>query len=74
MILTTAVCFACALSSSPAFAEDDLFTSLDTNADGVISKTEAKAHSTLSEMFDMVDTNADGFISESEFASSGLPY
>ncbi|WP_395343579.1 hypothetical protein PN836_003670 [Ningiella sp. W23] len=58
--------------SFSALAQSDLFKELDVNADGMISTSEAQAHSTLSENFELIDLDADGNISEEEFATTGL--
>nr|WP_136249510.1 EF-hand domain-containing protein [Ningiella ruwaisensis] len=58
--------------ASFSMANEDTFTSLDTNEDGVISKEEAQAHSTLASMFDDVDANGDGVITYDEFSTAGL--
>ena len=44
-------------------------TKLDTDADGAISRDEAKSHPWLAEKFDTVDANKDGRLEESELAA-----
>ncbi len=43
---------------------DDMMMMADTNHDGMISKAEMIAHSTM--MFDQMDTNHDGMVSKAE--------
>ena len=45
---------------------------MDTNADGMISKTEAEAHEVLNELFDSLDIDGDGYISSTEFSVANL--
>ena len=53
-------------------AEEDLFTQLDVNADGLISEMEAEAHDVLYENFEEVDANSDGYVSREELTDSGI--
>ena len=69
---TAAFAFTLALTSTSAFSNEDLFKALDTNADGMISKTEAEAHDVLNELFDSLDLNSDGFISADELSVANL--
>ena len=68
----SAFAFTLALTSTSAFSNEDLFKSLDTNADGLISKMEAEAHDVLNELFDSLDIDGDGFISPDEFSVANL--
>src|ERR1700679_1962640 len=43
------------------------FSTLDTNHDGKISRSEARADPELDADFDMLDANHDGFLSPAEF-------
>ncbi len=43
------------------------FGTLDTNHDGKISRSEARADPELSAQFDMLDLNHDGYLSPQEF-------
>jgi Ca2+-binding EF-hand superfamily protein len=43
------------------------FSTLDTNKDGKISRSEARADPGLEASFDMLDLNHDGFLSPQEF-------
>lgn len=43
------------------------FSTLDTNKDGKISRSEARADPDLDASFDMLDLNHDGFLSPQEF-------
>lgn len=47
------------------------FSRLDANADGKISRSEAKTDASFSGRFKGMDANADGSISEQEFKASG---
>lgn len=67
-----AFAFTLALTSTSAFSNEDLFKTLDTNADGMISKTEAQAHEVLNELFDSLDIDGDGFISSDELSVANL--
>ncbi len=67
-----AFAFTLALTSTSAFSSEDLFKKLDTNADGMISKTEAEAHEVLNELFDSLDIDGDGYISSTEFSVANL--
>jgi Ca2+-binding EF-hand superfamily protein len=64
--------FTLALTSTSAFSNEDLFKALDSDADGMISKTEAGSHEVLNELFDSLDSNADGLISPDEFSVASL--
>jgi Ca2+-binding EF-hand superfamily protein len=67
-----AFAFTLALTSTSAFSNQDLFTTLDTDADSMLSTTEAQAHEVLSELFDSLDIDSDGFISLDEFLVANL--
>ena len=67
-----AFAFTLALTSTSAFSNEGLFNSLDTDADGMISKEEAEAHDVLYELFDSLDIDGDDFISLDEFAVANL--
>lgn len=45
------------------------FAKLDSNGDGVISRTEAQAAPKLAAKFDAVDSNKDGVLTREEFAA-----
>jgi hypothetical protein len=51
-----------------AAAENKLYTDLDLNEDGAISKVEATAMPGLSDKWDALDQNADGMLDPAEFA------
>lgn len=67
-----AFAFTLALTSTSAFSNQDLFTTLDTDADSMLSASEAQAHEVLSELFDSLDIDGDGFISLDEFSVANL--
>lgn len=67
-----AFAFTLALTSTNAFSNEDLFKALDTNADGMISKTEAESHDVLTKLFDSLDINNDGYISVDELSVAKL--
>lgn len=50
---------------------ETIFTELDANKDGKISKSEAKGP--LAETFSQIDTNSDGFISKEELKNAPKP-
>lgn len=59
-----------ALASGIAFAgegKEKTFSDLDQNQDGVITQSEAAAHTELAAKFTDVDTNQDGYLTPSEF-------
>jgi Ca2+-binding EF-hand superfamily protein len=73
-VLVAASCFALA---TPAFADDDIkaraakrvdrvFSKLDTDRDGRISRAEAAKGPKLSKTFDRVDADHDGFVTRAE--------
>ena len=49
------------------------FESLDTNADGRISKTEAAANASVEAQFSSYDLNGDGFIERAEVNKANEP-
>lgn len=53
-------------------AQEEVFTSLDTDSDGLISESEAQAHSALAGIFSQLDLNADGYLSLDEFSQANL--
>jgi Ca2+-binding EF-hand superfamily protein len=63
------------IATLPALAEDndsrgdrkDMFASLDSDADGQLTKEEVASHSGLADSFTMIDRNSDGYISKGEF-------
>jgi Ca2+-binding EF-hand superfamily protein len=64
--------FTLAMISTSAFSNQDLFTTLDTDADSMLSETEAEAHEVLYGLFDSLDIDGDGFISIDEFSAANL--
>ncbi|MBN9546537.1 MAG: EF-hand domain-containing protein [Alphaproteobacteria bacterium] len=57
---------------APAMAQDAglVFTALDANKDGKISKAEAQKNPAVAQMFDQADKNKDGFLSKEEFEAA----
>lgn len=55
--------------SASAFAQQ---AKLDTNGDGVISRSEAAAKPKLAERFDEIDTNKDGVLSQDELKAAHM--
>jgi hypothetical protein len=54
-------------SSSESAPARGQFTSVDTNKDGRISRTEAQTHGTLGSSFETLDADRDSYLSESEY-------
>ena len=67
-----AFAFTLALISTNAFSNEGLFTTLDTDADSMLSATAAQAHEVLPELFDSLDIDGDGFINLDEFSVATL--
>lgn len=53
-------------TTEPSQGQGATFESLDVDSDGRISRTEAKANSTVSAQFSSYDLNGDGFIERAE--------
>jgi len=70
-ICTLSLLFAMSFSTNVS-ASNDLFSALDSDKSGSISKEEAKAHATLSALFEEVDVDGNGEISLTEFESAEL--
>jgi Ca2+-binding EF-hand superfamily protein len=72
--LTAITALSCLMSLTPAFADDDKkaggerFKKSDTNADGMLSKSEMKVQQEkrLDKMFSKADANNDGLLSKEE--------
>ena len=60
------------LLATPALAQDAglVFTALDANKDGKISKAEAQKNPAVAQMFDQADKNKDGSLSKEEFTAA----
>ena len=58
--------------AAPAMAQDAalVFTALDANKDGKISKAEAQKNPAVAQMFDQADKNKDGSLSKEEFTAA----
>lgn len=56
-----------AMGAYAANADSDLFSTLDQDSNGALSKEEASAESSLAAVFDQIDIDADGQISRAEF-------
>ena len=75
-----ALCLA-ALASPAVMANDetrtkesnDLFTTVDADADGKVSKEEAAANPSFEKNFDALDGNHDGTVTEREFRRNSMP-
>ena len=59
-------------ASSTTGAQSTDYSKLDTNADGVITKDEAKGDPALSSEFDKLDADKNGKLSSSELAKAGM--
>ena len=57
---------------APAMAQDAalVFTALDANKDGKVSKAEAQKNPAVAQMFDQADKNKDGSLSKDEFEAA----
>jgi Ca2+-binding EF-hand superfamily protein len=70
-----------ALGSAAAIAEDssrtkgtnDLFKTVDVDADGKVSKEEAAANESFANNFPALDGNSDGVVTEREFRRNTMP-
>jgi len=58
---------------APQQSQGASFESLDTNADGRISKTEAAANASVEAQFSNYDLNGDGFIERAEVNKANEP-
>lgn len=58
--------------ATPALAQDAglVFTALDANKDGKVTKAEAQKNPMVMQMFDQADKNKDGSLSKDEFAAA----
>ena len=59
--------------TAPQQSQGASFESLDTNADGRISKTEAAANASVTAQFSSYDLNGDGFIEREEVNKANEP-
>jgi len=59
--------------TAPQQSQGASFESLDTNADGRISKTEAAANASVQAQFSSYDLNGDGFIERAEVNKANEP-
>ena len=57
------------IAATPVFAQDTsvVFTALDANKDGQVSKEEADKNVMVTQSFAQADTNKDGQVSKAEF-------
>lgn len=67
IISSTVFCFALGVTAAVIGAPVLTFEETDANADGYISKQEAKAYKDLYSNWDKVDTNKDGRADSKEF-------
>lgn len=58
---------AMAQEATAASAGDQSWASLDTDANGSLSKSEAASHAALAGVFDQADSNSDGQLSADEY-------
>lgn len=58
--------------ATPALAQDAglVFTALDANKDGKVTKAEAQKNTAVMQMFDQADKNKDGGLSKDEFMAA----
>lgn len=56
-------------SSAPSGAGGDVFTKLDADKDGMVSKKEASKNKDLTAKWDTLDSNKDGKLDQGEFAA-----
>ena len=56
-------------STGSAPAGGDVFTKLDADKDGMVSKKEASKNKSLTAKWDTLDTNKDGKLDQGEFAA-----
>ena len=72
---------AAALASSAVIANDetrskdsnDLFSTVDADSDGKVSKEEAAANPSFEKNFDALDGNHDGTVTEREYRRNAMP-
>ena len=55
--------------STDAAGSGDVFTKLDTDKDGMVSKKEASKNKALTAKWDTLDSNKDGKLDQGEFAA-----
>jgi Ca2+-binding EF-hand superfamily protein len=67
LLVASAACGALFAQGVATEAKPIAFNTLDTNHDGKISRSEARADPELSADFDMLDLNHDGYLSPEEF-------
>jgi len=60
-------------ATAPQQSQGASFESLDTNADGRISKTEAAANASVTAQFSNYDLNGDGYIERAEVNKANEP-
>ncbi len=72
-LLAAALCpCAAAVDNLPVRSTSDVevvFTSLDSNRDRKISRSEAQEKGSVSKRFDGIDSDGDGYLSKQEFAA-----
>lgn len=69
MFQQAAVALAAVGFITAAMAGEDMFTKLDSNADGVISSEEATANEALYKGWESADANQDGQVDAAEFSA-----
>jgi hypothetical protein len=77
MIVLCAAAFAsgAVMANDETRAKDstDVFTNVDADADGKVSKEEAAAHPGFEKNFDALDGNHDGTVTEREYRRNTMP-
>ena len=56
-------------ATAPASGSGDVFTKLDADKDGMVSKKEASKNKDITAKWDTLDTNKDGKLDQGEFAA-----
>jgi hypothetical protein len=56
-------------AATPSTGSGDVFTKLDADKDGMVSKKEASKNKDITSKWDTLDTNKDGKLDQGEFAA-----
>ena len=75
LLCTAALASGVTLANEESRTKDpnDLFATVDTNADGNVSKEEAAANPSFEKNFDALDGNHDGTVTEREYRRNVIP-